>query len=467
MKHLKVALVAVLIVAGFSNVSAQDENNPWAIGFGVNAVDFYPANIEGMTTPAGQSTVWYDEFFNADDHYNMIPSISKLSVGRYLADGFSFEATGTLNKIEKIGDNTASDLSYFGLDGAVKYDLNNVIGESSWFDPFVSIGGGYTWIDHTSNTNGSGTVNGGAGVNFWFSDNIGLNIQTTYKHSFDSDFVKQHFQHAAGVVIKFGGVDTDGDGIFDKNDACPTVFGLKEFKGCPDSDNDGITDAEDKCPNTAGLALFNGCPDTDGDGIVDSKDNCPKIKGTKANKGCPDTDGDGVVDAEDNCPKVAGPAANKGCPWGDADKDGILDNVDKCPQVAGVASNNGCPEEKVITAESKAALEELARTVYFNTSRATFKSETYGRLDMIAGIMNEYPKAKFHIEGHTDSTGSSAGNQRLSDIRANAVRDYLVTKGIAADHLTAQGYGEDQPVDSNATRSGRANNRRVEINLIN
>jgi len=465
MKHLKMAMMALLFVVGLSNVNAQDENNPWAIGFGVNAVDFYPANISGMTTPSGNSTVWYDEFFNADAHYNMIPSISRLSVGRYLADGFSFEVAGSLNKIEKIGDMSASDLSYFGLDAAIKYDLNNVIGETAWFDPYVSIGGGYTWIDVTDKSNGTGTFNGGAGVNFWFSDNIGLNIQTTYKHSFDSDYVKQHFQHAAGVVIKFGGTDTDGDGIFDKQDACPEVFGLKEFKGCPDSDSDGITDAEDKCPNTAGLAEFNGCPDTDGDGIVDGKDECPEVKGTKANKGCPDTDGDGVVDAKDKCPKVAGPAANNGCPWGDADKDGILDNVDKCPQVAGVASNDGCPKE--VSEATKAALQELARTVYFNSSKSTFKSETYASLDMIAGIMNEYPKAQFQVEGHTDATGSSAGNQRLSDARANAVKDYLLTKGVSAANLTAKGYGEDKPVASNATRSGRADNRRVEIKLVN
>ena len=463
MKHLKMALVALLVVAGLSNVNAQDENNPWAIGFGVNAVDFYPANIEGMVTPSGNSTTWFDEFANADSHYNMIPSISRLSVGRYLADGFSFEAAGTLNKIEFYGDMPKGDLSYFGLDGAVKYDLNKVIGETSWFDPNVFIGGGYSWID----AKGTGTFNGGAGANFWFSENIGLNIQTTYKHSFDSDMVKQHFQHAAGIIIKFGGVDTDGDGVYDKNDACPEVFGLKEFKGCPDSDNDGIVDGDDACPNTAGIAALNGCPDADGDGIADDKDACPNVKGTKANKGCPDTDGDGIVDGKDKCPKVAGPKANNGCPWGDADKDGVLDNVDKCPQVAGVASNNGCPEVKVISEESKAALQELARTVYFNTSRSTFKSETHGRLDMIAGIMNEYPKAKFHIEGHTDSTGSSAGNQRLSTSRANAVKDYLITKGVSAANLTAQGYGEDQPVGSNATRSGRANNRRVEIKLVN
>ena len=93
MKHLKVALLALVLVVGFNNVNAQDNNNPWAIGFGVNAVDFYPDKNRLV-----------DEFFNVNDHYNMIPAVTRLTVGKYLADGFSFEAAGTINKISKIGD---------------------------------------------------------------------------------------------------------------------------------------------------------------------------------------------------------------------------------------------------------------------------------------------------------------------------------------------------------------------------
>ena len=84
----------------------------------------------------------------------------------------------------------------------------------------------------------------------------------------------------------------------------------------------------------------------------------------------------------------------------------------------------------------------------------------------IIQILNEYPNAKFTVEGHTDSVGSAKTNQRLSESRANSVRDFLVDKGIGADRLTAIGYGEDKPIATNNTRSGRAQNRRVEINLI-
>lgn len=451
MKQLKVAVLALFLVASFSNLNAQDANNRWSVGFGANAIDFYPTNAQKPLTGK-----WYDEFFNAEDHYNIIPSISTLTVGRYLADGFSINLTGSLNKIEKIGDSPANDLSYFGLDAAIKYDLNKIIGETAWFDPFVTVGGGYTWMDDYD----TGTFNGGAGFNVWLNDNLGLNLQTKYKHTFDSA-VLPHWQHAAGIVFKFGGADSDGDGIFDKDDACPEVFGLKEFNGCPDTDGDGIIDKEDDCPNVAGLAALKGCPDADGDGIADKYDACPNERGTKANNGCPDTDGDGVIDKEDGCPKVAGPRANKGCPWPDRDGDGVFDKDDKCPDQAGPASNKGCPE---MTEANKETLRGLAKTVYFNTGKSTFTNETYATLDKIVSLIKDFSIAKFSIEGHTDSVGRAAFNQGLSEKRANAVRSYLSSK--LPNSFTAVGYGETMPIASNKTRSGRAQNRRVEIKLV-
>lgn len=453
MKHLKVALLALLLVTGFSNVNAQDENNPWALGFGVNAVDFYPTN---PGTEWGGN--WFNEFMNADDHYNIVPAISRLTVARYIASGFSFEAAGSFNKIEKMGDMSVSDYAFWTVDGNIKWSIASVA-NLGWWEPYLLVGGGYTWMDNLD----TAALNGGVGMNFWFNDNVGLNLESKLRQTFDSDLYS-HFQHSVGVVFKMGGKDTDGDGVYDKHDACPDVFGLAEFNGCPDSDADGIIDSEDDCPEVAGLAEFNGCPDTDADGITDKDDRCPKEKGTKANKGCPDTDSDGVVDLDDKCPTVAGPAANKGCPWPDTDGDSVLDKDDKCPTVVGPASNNGCPVE--LSPEHAESLKELARTVYFNSSKASFKNETTGRLDMASKILAEYPNSKFTVEGHTDSTGSEALNAKLSQERADAVRDYLISKGVKADNLTAKGYGESQPIDSNKTRSGRAVNRRVEIKLV-
>jgi len=454
MKNLSRLMFVLLLVLGYNNVNAQDDNNPWQISVGFNAVDLYPV---GEDAPLGD---YFDEFFNVTDHYNVIPVLSKFTVSKYLGDNFSFGVSGSINKIDKVGDSGVDDLTYFGADGIIKYDLGQILNLGS-FDPYLGVGGGYTWVDKI----GAGTLNGTFGLNYWFSEQFALTAQSTYKHAFE-DYLPTHFQHSLGVSVKFGGKDTDGDGIYDKDDECPEVAGLEAFNGCPDTDGDGIKDGDDECPNEAGLAEHNGCPDSDGDGVADKDDNCPNTPGLKDLAGCPDADGDGVTDGDDNCPNEAGPAANNGCPWPDSDGDGVLDKDDKCPNEAGTVANDGCPEVNP-TAEVMATLNSYARTILFDTGKSSFKSETMPVLEAMTAIFKEYPNADFSIEGHTDSVGSTSSNQLLSERRANAVRDHLVANGISAARLTATGVGEARPIDSNKTRSGRKNNRRVEVKLTN
>ncbi|EMQ95862.1 OmpA domain protein [Xanthomarina gelatinilytica] len=441
----------MLLMLSFSNINAQDENNPWAISLGVNAVDFYPT---GEDAPLGD---YFDEYFNARDHWNILPSLSSLTVSKYFSNGFSFGVTGSINKIESWGDADVSDMSYYGVDGTVKYSFAKLI-NSKVVEPYLGVGGGYTWVDEI----GAGTLNGALGLNLWFTENIGFTLQSTYKHAFE-DYLATHFQHYAGLTFKFGGKDTDGDGIYDKDDACPEVAGLAEFNGCPDTDGDGIEDSKDECPNEAGLAEFNGCPDTDGDGIPDNKDNCPTVAGPKELNGCPDADGDGIADKDDKCPNEAGPAANNGCPWPDRDGDGVADKDDLCPDKVGTVANQGCPE---VTEAVQKSLNAYAKTILFDTGKSSIKEQSAEVLQNIIGILKEYPNAKFNIEGHTDSVGSEALNMKLSKERASSVMNYLISNGVASNRLTHEGYGESRPIDSNKTRAGRANNRRVEINLV-
>ena len=452
MKHLKIAVMALFTLVAVSNVNAQDENNPWVVGFGSNVVDFY--------TGGNDFTGNLKDLMGNGD-WNFLPSISRFTAEKYLEKGFSLQLAGSLNKITTLSAKDDVDFLYYSLGVNVKYDLNNLIGETpQWFDPYVYLGGDYVSAD----SNSEGMLNVGAGFNTWFNDNIGLSFQTGTKKGF-SDEVKAHYQSSLGLVVKFGGKDTDGDGVYDKKDACPEIAGLVEFNGCPDADGDGIKDSDDACPNVAGLAAMNGCPDADGDGIADKDDMCPNSKGTKANNGCPDTDGDGLVDKDDKCSSVAGPAANGGCPWPDTDGDSILDKDDKCPSVAGIASEGGCPE--VISNEAQMGMNAFAEAVLFNTGRASFKAGVTEVLDGMLAIINEYPTAEFAIKGFTDTIGSASNNLKLSDKRANAVRDYLVENGIAASRLTAEGFGEESPIDTNMNRAGRANNRRVEVKVTN
>jgi outer membrane protein OmpA-like peptidoglycan-associated protein len=451
MKQLSRLLVVSLLLIGINNIQAQDENNPWQVSFGVNAIDVYPTNDQDAAYPTG---TLFSEYFNVNDHWNILPSISYISVSKYVGDGFSVGARASLNRLSKLGDVRVDDLSHYGVDGTIKY---NILKEKKII-PFVEIGGGYTWVNEI----GFGTANAGVGASYWFTDNFGLTLQTSYKHAFE-DYGVKHFQHLAGIAINFGGTDTDGDGIYDKDDACPEVAGLAAFNGCPDSDGDGIEDGKDSCPNEAGSKELNGCPDADGDGIADKDDACPNEAGLAALAGCPDADGDGVADKDDACPNEAGPAANKGCPWPDTDGDGVLDKDDQCPDVAGTVANKGCPE---VTEEVQKQLNDYARTILFDTGKASLKTESVSVFVDIIKILNEYPTAKFTVEGHTDSVGSEKLNQELSEKRANSVRDFLIKEGIGADRLTAIGYGEAKPIASNNTRAGRTQNRRVEINLV-
>ncbi|PXX31351.1 OmpA family protein [Arenibacter sp. ARW7G5Y1] len=445
MKHLSKLLVVALLFVGFNNVQAQDENNPWQVSFGANAIDVYPTE---------DYSSFGNEFFNATDHWNILPSISYVGVSKYVGSGFSIGARGSLNRIDKLGDTSVDDLSHYAVDGTIKYNFL----KSTVIDPFIEIGGGYTWIDEV----GAGTVNGGVGLNIWFTENIGLTLQSSYKHAFE-DYLAKHFQHMAGIAIKFGGTDTDGDGIYDKDDACPEVAGLEIFNGCPDADGDGIEDSKDACPNEAGSKEMNGCPDADGDGVADKDDACPNEAGLAALAGCPDADGDGVADKDDACPNEAGPAANKGCPYQDKDGDGVLDKDDKCPDVAGTVANQGCPE---VTEEVQKQLNEYARTILFDTGKSSIKAESTSVMVDIITILKEYPTAKFTVEGHTDSVGSASLNQKLSESRALSVKSFLVEKGIEEFRLSAVGYGEDKPIATNNTKAGRTQNRRVEINLV-
>jgi OmpA-OmpF porin, OOP family len=467
MKHLNKLLVAVTMVMGLSS-QAQDSNNKWAIGFGVNAIDY-------RSSVGPDFKNHFDQPFKVSDNWNILPSVSYINVSRYVGSGFIVGLTGSINQVDKFvtAPNVVvnpGDLMYYGVDATLTYSFMELI-KSKVLEPTLSVGGGYTFLGDES----YGTVNPGAGLNIWFSENVGLSLLGVYKKSFgDRQYAgtnvpdaPSYTQWSAGLVFKFGAKDTDGDGIYDKDDACPEVAGLKQFNGCPDTDADGIEDSKDKCPTIAGPAEFQGCPDTDGDGVADPDDACPTVAGLKQFQGCPDTDGDGVTDASDKCPTVAGPASNGGCPELDSDKDGVIDKDDACPTVPGPASNKGCPE---VTEQVLQELKVQARAVYFVTGKAVLetadKGATDGRLEAIKEILKNYPNAKFSIEGHTDSTGSAKLNQKLSEDRAKVVMDKLIEKGVNPANLTSAGFGSTKPVASNKTKEGKALNRRTEIRHI-
>ena len=317
----------------------------------------------------------------------------------------------------------------------------------------------------------STTISGTAGLEF--APRGAVSFYARYIHGFTnlddrgtttaSEFFNQGVQ--AGLKIRLFGrhvpADSDGDGLVDTADQCVSVVGLERYQGCPipDADKDNLNDEVDKCPQQAGTQKYEGCPipDTDKDGVNDEADRCPNEPGTAQFSGCqpPDTDNDGIRDPDDRCPTEAGTRENNGCPPPDQDRDSILDADDRCPTVAGIREQQGCPAIPAFTASA----------VTFASGRSALTSAGRRELDKVVTYLNENNQVKVMLTGHTDNTGRDEANQRLSEARAEAAKQYLVSKGLDAARITASGQGESQPAEDNSTPAGRAANRRVEVTV--
>jgi outer membrane protein OmpA-like peptidoglycan-associated protein len=281
--------------------------------------------------------------------------------------------------------------------------------------------------------------------------------------------------------------DRDKDGIPDARDQCVAepedIDGFQDDDGCPDLDNDGdgVPDRQDRCPNLAEdddkFEQEDGCPepDNDQDGILDAQDACPDLRGSPSNNpavnGCPDRDGDGIADAQDACPDAPGVSSTEpgknGCPAVvDRDGDGVFDADDACPEAAGPRNAdpamNGCPRARIEGGQIK-----ILERVEFVTGSAELASTSGSILEAVQTILASHPEVtRVTVEGHTDSVGSEAYNQALSQRRAQSVKRWLSSHGVDAARLDARGYGESQPIDSNETPEGRTRNRRVEFHIM-
>ena len=437
MKLFKKNLVLIfLLTLSFS--FAQDKTNPWVVNLGINVVSLQGDNVDANTALG-------------------IPSIG---ISRHIFGGLSIGAQYSRNKIS--GYSIPKDLKYYSLDGILKYNLSN----SESFQPYLFAGFGFSAFQDGVDRNGlfpssdvSETSLAGIGVNIGISDKMGINVSSSYRNADESKAFK-HFQHVIGVTFKLGSLDSDGDGISDKNDECPEIPGLEEFAGCPDTDGDGIADKDDQCPDQAGSKDMMGCPDTDGDGIADKDDECPDSAGGSETNGCPDSDGDGVADKDDECPNLVGSIETNGCP--DSDGDGIPDKDDSCPDNAGSIENKGCP---IITDSVMDELNDEGSMIRFKASSSVIGDDSDECLEKIKSILDNYPSTNIVIEGHASSDGSKSFNQKLSEDRATSVKNALVAKGADSDRLETIGYGEDKPLKDNTSREGRKSNRRVQFSL--
>ncbi|WP_222983918.1 OmpA family protein [Flagellimonas meishanensis] len=161
----------------------------WMVGLGINIVD--------------DSGDEFGDLLDLSDGWNMVPFPSRISIGRYFKNGLGVEAIGSYNRYKagKIVDNNVNpeDVDYLGLDFRVSYDLNMILGETGFFDPYIGIGAGYT----DANNQGRGTYNAVVGFRTWFSEHWGLDFNSTGKWTMNTENSSNHIQHALGVAYRF------------------------------------------------------------------------------------------------------------------------------------------------------------------------------------------------------------------------------------------------------------------------
>ena len=285
-----------------------------------------------------------------------------------------------------------------------------------------------------------------------------------------TDPVRCHDDGAIADAAAPTATDKDGDGYDDDVDGCPEepedFDAFEDEDGCPDRDNDGDGVEDASTFDTSAMVWIN----LDKKDDLDCRNEPEDPDGFEDEDGCPDPDNDqdGILDGDDACPDNAEDfdqfEDEDGCPEDDNDKDGILDTDDSCPlqpeDMDGDQDEDGCPD---LTVDVDPCEIKLKDKVYFEFNKHKVDPKSFTLLDDVVTVLNQNPDITLEIGGHTDSKGKGNYNRKLSQRRVDAVREYIVNKGIAPERMVATGFGEDLPIDSNRTAEGRANNRRVEF----
>ena len=442
MKKILAACIALYLFAPATNAQDDEIRRP-ALGISFFLQDFETAR---RIRSSSLQTVLRDKQWS--DVGDMSPGLG-IHYFKGLKRHLDFAATlaGTFVKYPMPGKTFSGDRFLLAADASLNFKM---VSENYWVQPYLIAGVG----GHVYGKYWGAFIPLGLGLKINVFEEAQLFITSQYRVPVTTETANYHFFHNFGIAGTIGKkkepkviapppppppVDTDGDGITDDKDKCPTEKGLAKYDGCPipDTDKDGINDEEDKCPTVPGFAKYQGCP-------------------------IPDTDKDGINDEEDKCPTVAGVARYQGCPVPDTDNDGVNDEEDKCPNLAGPRDNQGCP---VINEEVRKKVDYAANNILFVTGSAKLQSKSNKGLNEVVKILQDNPDMRLAIDGHTDNVGSDEKNQQLSDDRAASVKAYFVSKGIDESRIVSAGHGETQPLADNKTAAGRAKNRRVEMKL--
>ncbi len=314
------------------------------------------------------------------------------------------------------------------LNGVYEFDKLGMV------TPLAKAGLGYesmsdSYTGTTENRN-SGFIDAGVGAKIPFNDMLALKLEAIYMLKHNDARYDNNLIVTAGLNI---------------------AFGAKAQKAAPAQEEEAVV---------APVAVVDG--DDDNDGVLNSQDVCPNTpKGSRVDvKGCfldGDDDNDGVLNASDSC--LASAAGDKvdasGCKIDeDDDKDGVLNSKDICPNtpIGDAVNSDGCPAKVTLH-------------IKFENNSDIVNQESYDLIGKYADFLNNYSSYSAKIIGYTDSRGSASYNQKLSEKRANAIKNMLLERDVPSDRLSSAGMGEENPIADNATSEGRAQNRRIEAEL--
>lgn len=398
-KALQTGLAALILPAMVQTASAEQEGR------------FY-------INPA----VGYQTF---DDDRNLDEAFTAIIGGEYvLTPKFGAEVTYMMSSPDIDDGNDDVDLDQYRL-GALYY-----LPESGQWKPFLGAGLTHAEFDFDSSEHEETQLHLGGGARYSFSKDWSGRLEARAINSLDEE--DWDALVSIGISYAFGGQEPK-KAVY--QEPAPVVVAAPVEK------------------------------DSDGDGVMDSKDQCPTTpKGVQVDsKGCAlDSDGDGVADYKDKCPGTPRGVAvsQNGCPL-DSDGDGVLDYQDKCPNSPQGAKVDASGCELVVM-----KTESINLAVNFANNSDVVPQSSYREIQRVADFMNRYPKTTVVIEGHTDDRGNADYNKRLSQRRADSVMQVLTSEfGVDASRAKAVGYGEEQPVADNNTAEGRQKNRRVIANI--
>jgi len=412
-----VALLAAGLVGG---ATAQEEKSivaEWYASGGLGMIQFEgDEEVEDGFVLTGRLGYEWNEWWTLEGMAYLAPKLDENFGGQTTIENGAV--------VKRQVSQAPPERAGFGDTFAFGMVLDGLFHFTRWerLDPYLSLGGGFTWYGEDINGEAfDPSLRGGGGVMYHFNDEWAA--RADFRAFIAGNNTEANAIIDAGVAwywgarvppdyVAVGGPeDSDGDGL---SDARENQLGTDPYD--PDTDGDGLTDGEEV--NQYNTDPLN--PDTDFDGLKDG----PEVKRHGTDPLLRDTDGGGVADGHEV----------------------IEDNTDPLD-----------PSDDLLLFELN---------IQFDYDKAVVKERYFGQLDVIAKVLQRSPTAVARIEGHADRTRKSDAeyNQRLSKRRANAVLDYLAKHGgIDRGRLEAHGYGFSRPKAPNDPKHGNPVNRRVEI----